>query len=71
MNSSVFFDISAGAYIAAMITYVIYLVVRNNTVSLIASGITIFGFVSQTAALAIRWSIHMTSGCHLIHVRIY
>ena len=55
MNSSVFFDISAGAYIAAMIIYVVYLVVRNNTVGLIASGVTIFGFVSQTAALIIRW----------------
>jgi cytochrome c-type biogenesis protein CcsB len=55
MNSSVFFDISAGAYFAATITYIIYLVVRNNTVSLIASGITIFGFVCQTAALTIRW----------------
>ena len=55
MNSSVFFDISAGAYITAMIIYVVYLVVRNNTVGLIASGITMFGFVSQSAALIIRW----------------
>ena len=45
MNSSIFFDISAGAYIAAMITYVIYLVVRNNTTGIIASSLTIFGFV--------------------------
>lgn len=55
MNSSVFFNISAGAYIVAMIIYVVYLVVRNNTVGLIASGITILGFFSQTAALIIRW----------------
>ncbi len=55
MSSSMFFDISAGAYIAAMITYITYLVVRNKTVGLIASTITIFGFVSQTAALIIRW----------------
>ena len=55
MNSSVFFDISAGAYIAAMIIYIIYLVVRNRNVGIAASGITIFGFVSQTAALIIRW----------------
>lgn len=56
MNSSIFFDISAGAYIAGMITYIIYLVVRNKTVGIIASGITIFGFVSQTVALIIRWA---------------
>ena len=55
MTSSVFFDISAGAYLAAMITYVIYLVVRNKTVGLIASCVTIFGFVSQSTALVIRW----------------
>jgi cytochrome c-type biogenesis protein CcsB len=55
MSSSVFFDISAGAYIAAMITYVIYLVVRNNTTGIIASTLTIFGFVSQSTALIIRW----------------
>jgi cytochrome c-type biogenesis protein CcsB len=66
MNSSVFFDISAGAYIAAMIIYVLYLVVRNNTVGLIASAITIFGFVSQTAALIIRWvnSYNFWMGSH-------
>jgi cytochrome c-type biogenesis protein CcsB len=55
MNSSLFFDISAGAYLAAMITYIIFLVVRNKTVGIVASSITIFGFVCQTTALAIRW----------------
>ncbi len=55
MTSSVLFDISAGAYIAAMITYVIYLVVRNRTTGIVATSITIFGFVCQTAALAMRW----------------
>jgi ABC-type transport system involved in cytochrome c biogenesis permease subunit len=55
MSSSIFFDISSGAYIAAMITYVIYLVVRNNMTGIIASTLTIFGFVSQSTALIIRW----------------
>ena len=55
MSSSVFFDISAGAYFAAMVTYIAYLVLRNKTVGLTASAITIFGFVSQSAALVIRW----------------
>ena len=56
MSSSLFFDISAGAYIVAMITYVIFLVVRNRTVGIVASTITILGFISQTTALAIRWA---------------
>ena len=55
MSSSIFFDISAGAYIAAMITYVIFLVVRNKTTGIVASSLTIFGFVSQSTALIIRW----------------
>lgn len=50
-----FFDISAGAYILAMIIYVIYLVVRNKNLGLVASIITILGFISQTTALAMRW----------------
>jgi cytochrome c-type biogenesis protein CcsB len=55
MSSSIFFDISAGAYILAMIIYVSYLVVRNRTVGIIASTMTIFGFVMQSTALIIRW----------------
>lgn len=55
MSSSIFFDISAGAYIAAMITYVIFLVVRNKTTGVVASSLAIFGFVSQSTALIIRW----------------
>lgn len=55
MSSSIFFDISAGAYIAAMIIYIIYLAARNKTVGIVATTITIFGFVSQSTALIIRW----------------
>lgn len=70
MTSSVFFDISAGAYIAAMIAYIIYLVSRNKTTGLTASVITIIGFVAQSAAFLVRWinsyyfwvSEHPTSG---------
>jgi cytochrome c-type biogenesis protein CcsB len=55
MSSSIFFDISAGAYIAAMIIYIAYLVIRSRTVGIIASSMTIFGFVMQSIALTIRW----------------
>jgi len=56
MNSATLFNISAGAYLVAMITYVIYLVVRNKTTGIVATGLTIFGLISQTAALIIRWA---------------
>ncbi len=66
MSGGIFFDIAAGAYIAAMITYIIYLVVRNKTVGLVASTITIAGFAFQSTALIIRWvnSYYFWMGSH-------
>lgn len=55
MSSGIFFDISAFAYILAMVTYVGYLIVRNKTVGIIATSLTFFGFVSQSLAFLIRW----------------
>jgi len=55
MTSSSLFDISAGCYIAAVITYIIFLVTRNRTVGIVATSVTVFGFASQTIALGIRW----------------
>jgi len=56
MSSSVFFNISAGCYIAALVVYIMYLVTRNRTVGISATAVTIFGFISQTTAFLIRWS---------------
>lgn len=56
MTSQTFFNISAGAYITAMVIYIIYLVTRNRTVGITATTVTIFGFVSQTVAFLSRWS---------------
>ena len=55
MNSEAFFTISAGAYLVAMITYVIFLVVKNKTTGIVATALTIFGLLSQSTALIIRW----------------
>lgn len=55
MSSATFFDISVGLYLIAMITYVIFLVVKNRTVGIVATVLTITGLVSQTIALIIRW----------------
>lgn len=55
MTSASFFDLSAGLYLAALITYVIYLVAKNKTVGLIATGLTISGFACQSIAFIVRW----------------
>jgi cytochrome c-type biogenesis protein CcsB len=55
MNSSVFFGLSTIAYILAMITYITYLAFRKNQIGIIATTITVAGFVSQTIAILLRW----------------
>lgn len=55
MTSSAFFGISTMAYILAMIAYFTYLAVRNQQVGIIATTLTVIGFVSQTIAFLTRW----------------
>ena len=55
MSSSAFFDISAFAYLLAMVTYVSYLIVRNKTVGVIATSLAVFGFLNQSIAFSVRW----------------
>jgi cytochrome c-type biogenesis protein CcsB len=55
MDSSVFFGISTVAYIAAMITYITYTAFKKQTIGIIATTITIIGFVCQTMAFLMRW----------------
>ncbi len=55
MDSSVFFGISTLAYFIAMAVYISFIAFRKNIISLIATTVTIFGFICQTAALIIRW----------------
>lgn len=55
MDSSLFFGLSSIAYILAMISYIAYLAFRTPMVGLIATVITVFGFVSHTIAFFIRW----------------
>jgi cytochrome c-type biogenesis protein CcsB len=53
-----------------MIIYIAYLVVKNKTVGIVATAITVFGFFSQSTAFLIRWinsfyfwtASHPTSG---------
>jgi len=55
MNSSVFFGISTMAYIIAMIIYITYLAFRNRNIGIIATTVTVIGFLSQTMAILMRW----------------
>jgi cytochrome c-type biogenesis protein CcsB len=55
MSSSMFFDISAFAYVLAMVIYIGYVAFRNNAVGKAATYMTIFGFINQSIALLIRW----------------
>jgi cytochrome c-type biogenesis protein CcsB len=55
MESSVFFGLSTMAYFVAMMTYITYLAFRKQEVGVLASTVTIFGFVSQTIAFILRW----------------
>lgn len=55
MDSSTFFVISTLTYFVAMAVYISYVAFRKTAVALTATILTIFGFISQTLALAIRW----------------
>ncbi len=55
MSSSTFFGISELFYFIAMAAYFSYIAFRKNTIAITATTITVFGFLSQTIALLIRW----------------
>lgn len=55
MDSSFLFGISTIAYILAMIIYITYIAFRKAEIGLVATTTTVFGFVSQTIAIAMRW----------------
>ena len=43
------------AYVIAMIVYISYLAFKKNPVGILATTVTIIGFLSQTLALILRW----------------
>lgn len=55
MDSSLFFGISTVAYVAAMIAYIAYLIIRSEGVGMAATAITAGGFVCQSIAFVLRW----------------
>jgi cytochrome c-type biogenesis protein CcsB len=55
MNSSLFFNLSLVAYLAAAVVYISYLAFRSEKVGLLGTYIALFGFIVQTVALGLRW----------------
>ncbi|MDH4231585.1 MAG: c-type cytochrome biogenesis protein CcsB [Nitrospirota bacterium] len=55
MDSSTFFGLSTVAYILAMVTYIIYLAFKKESLGIVATALTVAGFVSQTLAFGLRW----------------
>ena len=56
MDSSTFFGLSTVAYILAMMTYITYLAFRKTTIGIVATAITVTGFISQTLALGMHFT---------------
>ena len=55
MDSHFFYGISTMAYIVAMMVYIVYLAFKIKQVGVLATTITILGFISQTISIGLRW----------------
>ena len=55
MDSGQLFNLTTIAYFAAMVTFIAYIATKNKTVALIATLISLAGFLIQTSALGFRW----------------
>ena len=55
MDSGQLFNLTTIAYFAAMVTFIAYIATKNKTVALIATLISLVGFLIQTTALGLRW----------------
>jgi cytochrome c-type biogenesis protein CcsB len=55
MSSSILFNAATLSYLVSMVIFFIFLGSRNKTVGLSGSIAAYFGFVVQTAAIALRW----------------
>lgn len=55
MDSSTLFGIATMSYILAMIIYIVYLAFKKPQIGVVATTITVIGFVTQTFAILLRW----------------
>lgn len=56
MKSSFFFGFADITYFVAMMLYISYLAFRKSGVGMVATTVTVIGFVSQTIAILMRWA---------------
>jgi len=56
MKSSIFFGFADITYFIAMMLYISYLAFRKSGVGMVATTVTVIGFVSQTVAIFMRWA---------------
>lgn len=56
MKSSFFFGFADITYFVAMMLYISYLAFRKSGVGMVATTVTVIGFVSQTIAFLLRWA---------------
>ncbi len=56
MNSSLFIGFADIAYFVAMMLYIGYLAFRKSGIGIVATTVTVVGFVSQTVGILIRWA---------------
>jgi cytochrome c-type biogenesis protein CcsB len=55
MDSYFFYGLSTMAYIIAMMVYIAYLAFKIKQIGVLATTITILGFISQTLSIGLRW----------------
>lgn len=55
IDSSIFFGVASISYIIAMMLYITYLAFKKHFIGILATTLTIIGFLSHTAAFFIRW----------------
>ena len=68
MGSSLFFGLSTMAYVLAMVVYVTHIAFRKKAVGITATGLTIFGFGSQTIGELLRWKENFDmAGMGILH----
>lgn len=56
MNSSFFIGFADITYFIAMMLYISYLAFRKSGIGMVATTVTVIGFVSQTIGILIRWA---------------
>ncbi|PLX80151.1 MAG: c-type cytochrome biogenesis protein CcsB [Desulfuromonas sp.] len=55
MTSSLFFNLTTGAYFIAMVVFILYIASKNDNIGFAATVISWLGLVANTLAIGLRW----------------